>query len=155
MGWELTLNFVPRGMSLPRSAGKAPKLAGRLRTSSKKKTLTISPGWSPRRRNRSHASAMCRGNRCGLSTPHSRESFAFVMPKSSVSTPSGWVRENVMRLYCFPERPNLIPPYALRYLCKKGQFPHLKIGKKLFFKVAEVKAYLEKNHVPPEECRVR
>jgi hypothetical protein len=74
------------------------------------------------------------------------------MPKSL--PPTGWVTADVMRPNVWPENPNLVPAYALRDLCKRREFPHLRIGKKLFFKIAEVQAYLEQNHVAPEECKV-
>jgi hypothetical protein len=71
------------------------------------------------------------------------------MPKSLVSPPTGWVNEDTMRAHVWPDNPSLIPTYALRDLCKRRQFPHLRIGKKRFYKIAEVQAYLDKNHVLP------
>jgi hypothetical protein len=76
------------------------------------------------------------------------------MPKSLVSTPSGWVTEAVMRAHVWPENPYLVPSYTLRDLCKRKKFPHLKIGAKRFYKIAEVQVYLSQNRVAPEECKV-
>jgi Helix-turn-helix domain len=69
------------------------------------------------------------------------------MPKSLVSAPSGLVPQDVMRNRFFPDNPDFMKPYTLRDLCKKRQFPHLRIGKKLYFNLDEVQAYLEKNDV--------
>jgi hypothetical protein len=80
--------------------------------------------------------------------------FVAFMPKSALQgIPTGWVNEETMRSHVWPENPNLVPPWALRDLCKRRQFPHLRIGKKLFFKIAEVQVYLNQNHVAPEECK--
>jgi hypothetical protein len=77
------------------------------------------------------------------------------MPKSLVSPPDGWVDERTMRSHCFQDDPSFLPYWSLRLVCEKRQFPHLRIGKRLYFKIAEVQAYLDRNHVRPEECAAR
>jgi hypothetical protein len=76
------------------------------------------------------------------------------MPKSlSSSAPTGWVDEHTMRAHVWPENPDLLPAYTLRLLCRQRKFPHLKIGRRLFFKLAEVEAYLTQKRVGLEEVQ--
>ena len=76
------------------------------------------------------------------------------MPKALQNIPTGWVNEETMRAHIWPENPNLIRPWVLRDLCVRRQFPHLRIGRKRYYKIAEVQAYLDLNHVAPQECKV-
>jgi hypothetical protein len=79
------------------------------------------------------------------------------MSKATNSIPEGWVDVHTLRRYIFTENPDFLSPFSVRLLCKKHNFPHLKLGKRLFFNISEVQKFIEANsvRVTPEECKVR
>jgi hypothetical protein len=71
---------------------------------------------------------------------------------NSILPPHGWVTERVMRRAVWPENPYFYSSMALRQQCQRGQFPHLKLSNRYYFKIADVFEFLRRQSTSVEEA---
>jgi hypothetical protein len=71
---------------------------------------------------------------------------------SDTSPPAGWVREQVMRKFVFGPNEDFYTGAGLRALCRRGEFPHLRIANRYLFRIADVLEFLRRQSTTIEEA---